>query len=158
MTARGDQVQVAANAGLGRVDIAEVVRAIDDPEFLVAGGEVEDLLVLGKNNECRKAQLGAHRNDVFLGIFDHARRLGCGPHRGRRKCRSDDEEQRSHENKRDQLELIGFIVSLLWKTFLPSGNLKFGRRKIEESTEPHKGRQPETLLPEETTGGTTVRP
>src|SRR5580700_1926755 len=58
----------------------------------------------------------------------------------------------------DQLKLIGFIASLLWKTFLPSGNLKFGRRKIEESTEPHKGRQPETPLPEETRGGATVRP
>ena len=42
-----DEVEIAANAGLGRVDVAEVVRAVDDPEFLVAGGEIEDLFVVG---------------------------------------------------------------------------------------------------------------
>src|ERR1700678_861562 len=49
--ARGDEVQVAADAGLGRVNVAKVVRAIDDPEFLVAGSEIEDLFVLGQNDE-----------------------------------------------------------------------------------------------------------
>ena len=47
VSARGDEIQIAANAGLGRVDVAEVVRAVDDPEFFIAGGEIENLLVLG---------------------------------------------------------------------------------------------------------------
>src|SRR5580704_10815068 len=47
VAAGGNQVQVAANAGLGGMNVAEVVRAVDDPEFLVAGGEIEDLFVLG---------------------------------------------------------------------------------------------------------------
>ena len=47
VAAGGDEIQIAANAGLGRVDVAEVVRAVDDPEFLVAGGEIEDLFVFG---------------------------------------------------------------------------------------------------------------
>ena len=42
-----DEVEIAANAGLGRVDVAEVVRPVDDPEFIVAGGVVEDLFVVG---------------------------------------------------------------------------------------------------------------
>jgi hypothetical protein len=44
---RGDEIQIAANAGLSRVDIAKVMRAVDDPEFFVAGSEIENLLVLG---------------------------------------------------------------------------------------------------------------
>src|SRR5579859_5392649 len=44
---RGDEVQIAADASLGWMHVAEVVRAIDDPEFLVAGSEIENLLVLG---------------------------------------------------------------------------------------------------------------
>src|SRR6266851_9218296 len=47
VSTRGDEVQIAADAGLGWMHVAEVVRAIDDPEFLVAGGEIENLLVLG---------------------------------------------------------------------------------------------------------------
>src|SRR5260370_24259057 len=52
VSARGDEVQIAADAGLRWMDVAEVVRAIDDPEFLVAGGEIENLFVLRQNNEC----------------------------------------------------------------------------------------------------------
>ena len=43
--ARGDEVQIAPDAGLGRVNVAEVVRTVDDPEFLVACSEIEDLFV-----------------------------------------------------------------------------------------------------------------
>ncbi len=35
-----DAVEIAANASLCGVDVAEVVNPIDDPELLVAGGEV----------------------------------------------------------------------------------------------------------------------
>lgn len=41
-----DEVQLAADSGLCWMDIAEVVRAVDDPEFFVARGEIEDLLTL----------------------------------------------------------------------------------------------------------------
>ena len=72
MAAGGDEVEVAANASLRRMDVAEVVRAIDDPELAVAGGEVENLLVIGQDDERRKAQLGMDRNDVFLAVLDDA--------------------------------------------------------------------------------------
>ena len=39
VSAGGDEIEVAANAGLRRMDVAEIVRAVDDPEFFVAGGE-----------------------------------------------------------------------------------------------------------------------
>ena len=51
VAASGYEIQIAADTGLGRVDVAEVVRPVDDPEFLVAGGEIENLLVLGKDDE-----------------------------------------------------------------------------------------------------------
>ena len=78
MAASGDEIQVAADAGLGRVDVAEIVRAVDDPEFFVAGGEIENLLVIGKDDERREAQLRADGDDVFFGVFHDARRFGRG--------------------------------------------------------------------------------
>ena len=84
MAARGDEVQVAADAGLGGVDVAEVVRPVDDPEFLVAGREIENLLVLGQNDERRKPEFGVDGNDVFLRILHDAR---GGFRRGIRRLR-----------------------------------------------------------------------
>ena len=72
MAAGGDEVEVAADAGLGRVHVAEVVGAVDDPEFAVAGREVEDLLVVGQHDERRKAEFGMDRNDVLLAVLDDA--------------------------------------------------------------------------------------
>ena len=57
------------------MDVAEIVRAVDDPEFLVAGREIENLLVVGKNDERREAQLRADGNDVFLGVLHDAQPL-----------------------------------------------------------------------------------
>ena len=39
MTSGGDEIQVAAYAGLRGMDVTEIVRAIDDPKLFVAGGE-----------------------------------------------------------------------------------------------------------------------
>ena len=72
MTACGYQVQIAANAGLGRMDVAEVVSAVDDPELRVAGREVEDLLVLRQDNESRKPQLGMNGHDVAFRVVHDA--------------------------------------------------------------------------------------
>ena len=83
MAAGGDEIQVAADAGLGRVNVAEVVRAVDDPEFLVAGGEIENLLVIGKDDQRGEAELGADGNDVFLSRT--SRRARYRSSRGRRQ-------------------------------------------------------------------------
>ena len=57
MAACGDEIEVAADAGLRRMDIAQVVGAIDDPEFPVPGGEVEYFFLVGQNDERRKTKL-----------------------------------------------------------------------------------------------------
>src|SRR6266851_5813077 len=51
VAARGNQVEVAADAGLRRVDVAQIVRAVDDPEFAVPGGEIQNLFFLGQNDQ-----------------------------------------------------------------------------------------------------------
>src|SRR5260370_3846201 len=51
------------------MDVAKVVRTVDDPELFVAGGEIEDLLILRQYDERRKAELGANGNNVFLRIL-----------------------------------------------------------------------------------------
>src|SRR5581483_8429616 len=68
----------AANAGLRGMDVAEVVRAVDDPEFLVAGREIKNLLFVGQNDERREAQLRLNRNDVVLAVVHNASRVGRG--------------------------------------------------------------------------------
>src|ERR1700733_10829084 len=73
VASRGDEVQIAADSGLGRVNVAEVVRAVYDPELFVAGREIEDLFVLRQNNERRKAELGANGDNIFLRILHDAR-------------------------------------------------------------------------------------
>jgi hypothetical protein len=89
VAARGNEIQIAANTGLGRVNVAEVVRAIDDPEFLVAGCEIEDLLILGKDDQCRESQLGANGNNVFFRILHDTRRsFRCSVHRQARESDS----------------------------------------------------------------------
>src|SRR5262249_33958807 len=79
MAARGDEVKVAADAGLGGVYVAEIVRAVDDPEFLVPRREIEDLLVFRKHDERRKAQLGMDIDDVLLSVFNDACTIRSGP-------------------------------------------------------------------------------
>ena len=85
VAACGDEVQIAADAGLGGMNVAEIVGPVDDPEVLVAGGEIENLLVLGKHDERRKAELGADGDNVFLRVLHDARRcVSCGARRRRR--------------------------------------------------------------------------
>src|SRR6516165_10592491 len=69
MTTRGDEVEVAADSGLGGVDVAEVVHTVDDPELPVAGCEVENLLVVRQNDQGREPQFGMHRHDVFTAVL-----------------------------------------------------------------------------------------
>src|SRR5208283_2093174 len=74
VSARGDEVQIAADAGLGWMDVAKVVRAIDDPEFLVAGGEIQNLFILGQDDERRKSEFGVDGNNVLLRVLHDTRR------------------------------------------------------------------------------------
>ena len=96
MPAGGDEVQIAANAGLGRMDVAEIVRAVDDPEFFVAGGEIENLFVVGKNDERGKAELGMDGNDVFLRVLDDARPVRRGT-ATRKETANSTKDQRTSE-------------------------------------------------------------
>jgi len=89
----GDEIQVAANPGLPRMNVAKVVHAVDNPVFLVAGREIEDLLLLGKDDQRREPQLCAYRDNVFLRVLHNARRFSCGLRRRRHK--------RSRTNKED---------------------------------------------------------
>src|SRR5579885_1132700 len=72
MTAGGDEVQVAADGGLGGVDVAEIVGAVDDPELPVARGEIQNLLVLGQNDERRHQHFGMNRNNILSAEFPAA--------------------------------------------------------------------------------------
>jgi len=51
MATRSNQIQIAANARLSGMHVAEIVGAVDDPEFLVARREIENLFVLGQDDE-----------------------------------------------------------------------------------------------------------
>ena len=73
MSCRGDEIQVAANPLLRWMEIAEVVSAIDNPEFLIARSGVQNLLIHRQHDECRKTNLRVNRNNVRLGIFDGLR-------------------------------------------------------------------------------------
>ena len=69
MTARRDEVQIAFDSGLRRMDITEIVRAIDDPKFAVSGCEIENLLIIRQDDERGEAQLGVNRNDIFSAVL-----------------------------------------------------------------------------------------
>ena len=80
--ARRHQVHVAANSGLGRMEIAEVVDAVDDPKILVAYGEVENLFIRRQHNERSEANLGSNGDNVGLGILHDARAIARGSAEG----------------------------------------------------------------------------
>ena len=62
-------MKVAVNAGLRRMDIAQIVGSIDDPKFLVSSSEVENLLALRKDNERGKSNFCADGNNFLLRIL-----------------------------------------------------------------------------------------
>ena len=62
-------MKVAANPCLRRMDVAEIVRPVNDPEFLVAGCIIQNLFVLRQNNQGGKTEFRTDRNDVLLGIL-----------------------------------------------------------------------------------------
>ena len=56
-----------------RLYIHHVLIAVDDPELFIARREVQDLLVVGENDERREAELGPYRDNVLARVADHPR-------------------------------------------------------------------------------------
>src|SRR4029077_16673091 len=75
MSVRGDEIEIAANTGLRGMDIAQIVRTVDDPEFAIARGEIENLFVLRENDQSREAQFRMNGNDVFPAVLDDPRSI-----------------------------------------------------------------------------------
>src|SRR5271157_2471351 len=81
------------------MNVAEVMGSVDDPEFLVARCEVENLLVLGEDNERRKPEFGANGDDVLFRVLHDTRlrRSGaCG-----RSTESDRAEKNDSESGKE---------------------------------------------------------
>ena len=97
MTTGGHKIHVAADTGLGGMEIAQIVGAVDDPEVFVARGEIKNLLVGRKNNEGRKADLGMDRNDLCLRIL-HDPRGVFGVNDGEGTNRNEQAESAAHES------------------------------------------------------------
>src|SRR5258708_10979417 len=101
------------------MQVAEVVRAVDKPELLVASGRVENLLVRRQHNECREANLGVNGNDVGLGVL-HGSRAGIRMDRRRpRNHPSAAEQKTAHSSTTAQFRQHWF---LLWKVGSHSRN------------------------------------
>ncbi len=107
MPRRGDEIQVAANSLLGRMEIAEIMSAVDDPELLVASSRIQNFLVHRQHDERRKANLGVDRNDVGLGVLNgpragirtNRRSPGEHPDRGEQKKHSERKPRDSREHR-----------------------------------------------------------
>ena len=80
------QVHVAANSGLGRMQIAQVVDAVDDPKIFVTYGEVENLFIRRQHNERGEANLGSNGDNVGLGVLHDAGAIGSRQRRGHKRA------------------------------------------------------------------------
>src|SRR5208283_385681 len=81
------------------MNVAEVMGSVDDPEFLVARCEVENLLVLGEDNERRKPEFGPNGDDVLFRVLHDTRLRVCGA-RGR-SAESDRAEEDGSESAKE---------------------------------------------------------
>ena len=68
----GDEVQIGADSLLGRVDETEVADHIHDPEVLVAGRRLHDLLGRRDHDQGRVLELGVDWHDVLGVVLDGA--------------------------------------------------------------------------------------
>src|SRR5437016_5510058 len=83
MARGGDEVKVGANSGLRRMNVAEVVRPVDDPEVFVAGGKIQNFLMLRQHNERRETDFGVNRNNILLRVLDRSSAACFRMHRQR---------------------------------------------------------------------------
>lgn len=86
VAASGEEVEVGLRARFRRFNIGEVVRTVYDPIVLIAAGKIEDVLVLGQDDEGGVAKLRLDAHDVPLAVGHGAarRRDLLGNHRIRR--------------------------------------------------------------------------
>jgi hypothetical protein len=80
--------------GGGRVQVAQVVGTVDDPVVLVAGSEVENVLVGGQNDQGGEVQLGMDFDDIALSVLDGPRAVRLGGSEGT----GEDQGERKHGN------------------------------------------------------------
>src|SRR4029453_1378396 len=89
------------------MDVAKVVRAVDDPEFAVACGEVENLLAVGEHDQGGKAELGMDGNNILLAVLHDAGALRRGKN-GESNRRAAEQQQQSDPAK--QMRKHGFLL------------------------------------------------
>ena len=95
MAAGGHEIQIGRDAGLGGLDVGEILTAGDDPELLVATDEVQDLFLVRKNHHRGEAHLCAQGHDGLRRVTDFASGLGRGRCAPRQERQGGDERQRS---------------------------------------------------------------
>src|SRR6266849_5423926 len=85
MAGGGDEVEVGANSRLRRMNVAKVVRSVDDPEVLLPSGKIQNFLALRQHNERREADFGVDRDNVLLRVLDRSSAACFRMHRQRRQ-------------------------------------------------------------------------
>src|SRR5215469_16066986 len=106
-------MQVAANPRLCGVNVAEVTCTVDDPEFLVAGGKVENVFVLWQYNQRGEPNFGVYRDNVLPRVL-HRSAAGCCGLRGKRS-------KRKNNSGHGSANALSFRESV--HTFSPGPNL-----------------------------------
>ena len=82
MAAGCDEVQIASNADLGGMDVAEVVRAVDNPEFLSPVVKSRISSFSGRTISVEKRSFAFTRNDVVGAVLhNNTSRVRRGPRR-----------------------------------------------------------------------------
>src|SRR5215467_10684979 len=89
-------MQVAANSRLCGMNVTEVMRTVDNPEFLVASGKVENIFVLWQHNQRGEPHLGVYRYDVLLRVLYRAAAGCCGLCGKRSKCNETNNGKNAH--------------------------------------------------------------
>ena len=65
-----DEVEIAPDTCLCRMEVTKIVRAVYDPKFLVTRGGIQDLLARRKHDQGGEANLCANLNNVGLCILN----------------------------------------------------------------------------------------
>ena len=95
----GNEIEVAVDAFLGGMEEAVVAHGVDDPEVLVAGGDLQNLFGAGKLDQRGIPHLGVDADDVVAVVLDQAGSLlAVGHGRSKAKQERDDRCSRAHEN------------------------------------------------------------
>src|SRR5215469_13822032 len=110
-------MQVAANSRLCGVDVTQVMRTVDNPEFLVASGKVENVFVLWQHNQRGEPHFGVYRYDVLLRVLYRASATRSGLRWKCSKCN----EISNGEGAYGSANALSFRESV--HTFSPGPNL-----------------------------------